>query len=134
MEIIHIFRAKFRCLFSPYPFHIGLLQWLRRWRICLQCRRSGFDPWVGKMPWRRECLPTPVFLPGEFHGQKSLVVNSPWGLRVRHTWATFTVTYHTFTTRIDLFFFKCETRKINLAMYLYVLSRLCVYVCAHVCI
>ena len=37
-----------------------------------QCRRPGFDPWVGKIPWRREWLPTSVFLPGEFHGQKSL--------------------------------------------------------------
>ena len=33
----------------------------------------GFDPWVGKIPWRRERLPTPVFWPGEFHGL------SPWG-------------------------------------------------------
>ena len=31
----------------------------------LQCRRSGFEPWVGEMPWRREWQPTPVFLPGE---------------------------------------------------------------------
>ena len=31
-----------------------------------QCRRHGFDPWVGKMPSRRERLPTPVFWPGEF--------------------------------------------------------------------
>jgi len=31
-------------------------------------RRPGFDPWVGKVPWRREKLPTPVFRPGEFHG------------------------------------------------------------------
>ena len=29
---------------------------------------TGFDPWVGKIPWRRERLPTPVFWPGEFHG------------------------------------------------------------------
>ena len=36
--------------------------------ICLQCGRSGFDLWVGKIPWRRERLPTLVFLPGEFHG------------------------------------------------------------------
>ena len=36
-------------------------------------RRSGFDPWVGKIPWRSDWLPTPVFLPGEFHGQRSLV-------------------------------------------------------------
>ena len=37
-------------------------------RIHLQCRRPGFDPWVGKISWRRERLPTPVFWPGEFHG------------------------------------------------------------------
>ena len=42
---------------------------LRRWlRISLQCRRPGFNPWVGKISWRRERHPTPVFLPGEFHG------------------------------------------------------------------
>ena len=37
------------------------------------------DPWVGKIPWRREWLPTPVFWPGEFHGERSLVGYSPWG-------------------------------------------------------
>ena len=37
-------------------------------RIRLQCGRPGFNPWVGKIPWRRERLPTPVFWPGEFHG------------------------------------------------------------------
>ena len=36
--------------------------------ICLQCRRPGFNPWLGKIPWRREQLPTLVFWPGEFHG------------------------------------------------------------------
>ena len=40
----------------------------------MQCRRPGFDPWVGKIPWRRERLPTPVFWPGEFHE-----LYSPWG-------------------------------------------------------
>ena len=38
----------------------------------------GFDPWVGKVPWRRAWQPTPAFLPGESHGQKSLVGYSPW--------------------------------------------------------
>ena len=38
----------------------------------LQCERPGFDPWVGKIPWRKEWQPIPVFLPGEFHGQRSL--------------------------------------------------------------
>ena len=36
-------------------------------KILLQCGRPGFDPWVGKIPWRRERLPTPVFWPGKFH-------------------------------------------------------------------
>ena len=47
--------------------------------ICLYCRRPGFNPWVRKIPRRREWLPTAVFLPGESHGQKSLVGYSPWG-------------------------------------------------------
>ena len=56
--------------------------WLRWWRIHLQCGTPGFDPWVGKIPWRREQLPTPVFWPGELHGQRSLAGYSPWGCRV----------------------------------------------------
>jgi len=48
------------------------------------CRRPEFDPWVGKIPWRRKWLPTPVFLPGEFHRLKSLVSYSLRGHRVRH--------------------------------------------------
>ena len=52
-------------------------------------KRCGFDPWVGKIPWRRKCQPTPAFLPGEFHGLRSLVGYSPWShKRVRHDLAT----------------------------------------------
>ena len=40
---------------------------------------DGLDPWVRKIPWSRKWHPTPVFLPGEFHGQRSLVGYSPWG-------------------------------------------------------
>ena len=47
-------------------------------RVCLPSRRRGFDPWVSKIPWRRKWQPTPVFLPGKSHGQRSLVVCSPW--------------------------------------------------------
>ena len=44
------------------------------------------NPWIGKIPWRRKWQPTPVFLPGESHGQRSLVGYSPWPLqRVRTT-------------------------------------------------
>ena len=46
--------------------------------MCLKGRRPRFDPWVGKIPWRREWLPTPVFLPGSFHGQRNLVGYSPF--------------------------------------------------------
>ena len=40
--------------------------------------KPGFDLWVGKIPWRREWLPTPVFLLGELHGQRNLMGFSPW--------------------------------------------------------
>ena len=45
----------------------------------MQSRRHKFYPWVGKIPWRRASQPTPVFVPGEPHGQRSLVGYSPWG-------------------------------------------------------
>ena len=41
--------------------------------------RHGFDPWIGKIPGKRVWQPTPVFLPGESHRQRSLVGYSPWG-------------------------------------------------------
>ena len=42
-------------------------------RNLLQCRRTGFEPWVGKIPWRREWLPISV------SGQRSLMGYSAWG-------------------------------------------------------
>ena len=44
-----------------------------------QCGKWAFVPWVGKIPWRRKWLTTPVFLPGESHGQRSLTGHSPRG-------------------------------------------------------
>ena len=46
----------------------------------LQSGRPGFDPWIGKIPWRRERLPTAVFWPGKFHG-----LHSPWGCKESDT-------------------------------------------------
>ena len=46
------------------------------------------NPWVRKIPWSRKWQPTSVFMPGKFHGQRSLVGYSPWGCRVGHDWAT----------------------------------------------
>ena len=58
-----------------------LVWWLSGKESTCQSRRYGFDPWVGKIPWRRKWQPTPVFLPGKFHGQTSLVGYSPWGFK-----------------------------------------------------
>ena len=44
---------------------------------CRRHKRHEFNPWVGKIPWRRAWQPTPVFLPGESHGQRSLAGYSP---------------------------------------------------------
>ena len=54
-------------------------------RIHLQSRKHGFSPWVRKIPWRRKRLPTPVFLLGKCHGQRSLASYSLWeSQKVRH--------------------------------------------------
>ena len=42
--------------------------------------RLRFDPWVGKVPWRRKCQPSPVFLPGKSLGQRNLAGYNPYGL------------------------------------------------------
>ena len=53
--------------------------WLRQLSVCLHGGRPGFNPWVRKISRRRKWQPTPVFLPGKFHGWRSLVGYSPWG-------------------------------------------------------
>ena len=70
---------------SPYTCAIKLLEFpgssdgKEKKKVHLQCRRPGFNPWVRKIPWRKEWQPTPVILPGEFHEQRILVGYSPWG-------------------------------------------------------
>ena len=54
--------------------------WPRWLRIHLQCRRRGFNPWVGKIPWLRKRVPTPVFWTQEFHG-----LYGPWGCKESDT-------------------------------------------------
>ena len=64
-------------------------QWLSSKESACQCRRCQFDPWVGKIPWRRKWQPTLVFLPGKSHGQKSLVgLQSMGSQRVGHDLVT----------------------------------------------
>ena len=56
-----------------------------------QCRRYGFDPWVGKILWRRKWQLTPVFLLGKFQGQRSLAGYSPWGQTRLSDWHSHTL-------------------------------------------
>ena len=55
-----------------YAFFLGFPGVTQCKEYACQCKRHGFSPWVRKIPWRRKWQPTPVFLPGEFHGQRSL--------------------------------------------------------------
>ena len=59
--------------------------------IYLQCGRPRFDPWVTKIPWRREWHPTPVFLPGKSPGWGSLAGYSLWGLKGSDTLTSLSV-------------------------------------------
>ena len=85
--------ALFQGIFPTHRLNPGLLHC--RWALYhlsnkerVQCRGHGFSPWFEKIPWRRAWQPTPVFLPGESHGQRSLAVLLPIGSqRIRRYWA-----------------------------------------------
>ena len=70
---------------------MGFPKWLSGEESACQCRRRrrhrthGFDPWVGKIPWRRKWQHTLVLLPGESYGQRSLEGYSPWGCKESDT-------------------------------------------------
>jgi len=88
---IHTSRYIWRERGNRYNYR-GLPWWLRREGIYLWCRRPRFDPWVGRISWKRAWQPTAVFLPGESHGQRSLV--GLWeSQRVWHNWVTNTFTF-----------------------------------------
>ena len=80
-----------------------------------KCGRLGFDPWVGKIPWRRKWQPTPVFLRGESHGWRSLVGYSPWGCKESNTTElltlTLTLTNTSFTTMLKELLWAGNTSK-----------------------
>ena len=82
MLVIYFITSSLITLCLIY-FLESLVAWW--WRICLQCRRHGFNPWVRKIPWRRKRQPIPIFLHGEYHGQRSLVGYSPWDRKELNT-------------------------------------------------
>ena len=57
----------------------GFPWWLSGKESICQCRKLRFDPWAGKIPWRRKWQPTPLFCPRKSHDQRSLAGYSPWG-------------------------------------------------------
>ena len=65
-------------------------------------KTQRFDPWVGKIPWRREWLPTPVFSTGEFCGQRSLVGYSPWSHKESDTTKQHSILTSSFRPSRDL--------------------------------
>ena len=68
----------------------------------LQCRRPEFDPWVWKIPWRREWPPTLAFFTGEFCGQRSLAGYSSWGCKESdNDWMTNTFTLGTWINEAE---------------------------------
>ena len=60
---------------------LPLPRWLSDKEPVCQCRKQGFNLWVWKIPQRRKQQLSTVFLPGKFHGQRSLVGYSPWGCK-----------------------------------------------------
>ena len=68
--------------FNDDSWNLGLTRWFSGKESACQCRTHrtrGSDPWVGKILWRRNWKPTPVFLPGKSHEQRNLVGYSRWG-------------------------------------------------------
>ena len=77
------------------------------------------ETWVQSLgqniPWRREWQHTPVFFPGEFHGERSLVGYSPWGHRVGHDWVTNTHTHTHTHTHVNYTTIKMEKMQVSSA-------------------
>ena len=96
-------------------------------RICLQCRKPGFDPWVRKILWRREWQPTPVFLPGEISWtEEPGELQSVGSQRVRHDWATNTTHQGSQDTEATQMCTEGWTGKEDV-----IYKRVCVSVCVH---
>ena len=86
---------------------VGFPRWLSSKELFCQRsghRKCGFDSWVGKIPWRRKWQLTPVFLPGESHGQRSQVDYSSWGCKESDV-----------------------TEQLSLHEYIYILTHMCTH-------
>ena len=101
-----------RYLHTTTSFHASQVV-QRLWAIICWCRRCRFDPWVRKILWRRKWQPTPVFLPGKSHGQKSLTSYSPWSRKELDT------TEHTHNTHTHLLSFSGQSHEVAIMTFYY---------------
>ena len=87
---------------------------------CRRPKRHGLNPWVGKIPWSWKWQPTPVFLPGKLHGQRSLAGYSPCGCKGSDTAGLSERKYswELFFTKISLFMLACNEFIILLKQYI----------------
>ena len=109
------------------PLAASLAQWSSQESPC-QCRTHGFDPLVGKIPWRRKQQSTPVLLPGKSHGQRSLAGYSPWGHKESNT--TEHATYDIISSLSQCFSFKISIDKYWFRFYFIFSSFLYIIECA----
>ena len=91
----------------------GLPWWLsgKKKKSAFQCKRHEFDPWVGKIPWRRKWQPSPVFLPGKFHGQRSLVGYSRWDCKESDMTEQLIYTFYLHSSRDTTIWYQTWGRK-----------------------
>ena len=95
------FKLKSLYFFEPRAEQCGLVRtnesglpcWLRRLRICLNCGRHEFNPWIRRIYWRKKWLPIPVFLPGNPMDKRALWATLQGSQRVRHNWVAKTILY-----------------------------------------
>ena len=112
-KVAHLGKDRARLKAYSVLFQIPCLpRWLKGKESTCQCRRSRrrrFNPWVGKMPWRKKWQLTPVFLPRKSQGLKSLMGYSPWDhKRVEQDWATKQI-----TKRLQFNFILSSERRIH---------------------
>ena len=94
----------------PLSWTSQVAQWSRMHLPCRKPKRRRFNPWVGKIHWRRTWQSTSIFLPGESHGQRSLAGYSPWGhMGTRLKWLS--TPFITDSSRVSQLAPKCLIQK-----------------------
>ena len=116
--------------FSVFSALIGIPWLLSGKESACQSRRQGFDPWVWKILWRRKWQPTPVFLLGKSHGQRTLVGCAPWIARsqtqLSYQMTTTNLLYCLFTINFLIMFIY---NNINYFMFLQISLFWTVHIC-----